>query len=48
MHHYGYGPEGELLHYCPTGFEMCTECGEVRIAYKPKCKLWGKPEKKGK
>lgn len=31
IHHYEDGPDGVLLHYCPTGFKMCSLCLAVRI-----------------
>lgn len=43
MHHYEDGPNGSLLHYCPTGFKQCANCGEVEIAEpeEQKCFLQG-------
>ena len=46
MHHFGDDSDnpGELLHYCPTGFKQCSECGKCDVLNddeKPECYKWG-------
>jgi len=47
VHHYGYDdPSGKLIHYCPTGFKQCSNCGEVEpldATEAPQCFLWNQP-----
>ena len=42
MHHYGDGPDGVLLHYCPTGFLWCADClGQGDEPGPGECQKWG-------
>ena len=49
MHHRGEGEQGELLHYCPTGFLLCDICGGgADEPDPPDCMLWDEYGPEGK